>query len=184
MDELSLLVCGANEPDKYNQIMFNCILPWTLRQATQHYDNKRPHLYSYCRHILLCLLEMDDDEQILINEIEIRKRWNFNGLYITVELSYPNKNREYHALLIENADNNPTDKEPWKRYHKIFDDNYIAPNIKRHYAFLEIIKGTVTNDVSMDNIRVLNLRQLLPYGKLRKTESEIFNEFWLKAQEP
>lgn len=182
MDELSLLIRGTNDLDKYNQIMFNCILPWTLRQATQHYASKQPRLYSYCRHILLFLLEINDDGQTLINEIETRKRWNGNSLYIIVELSSPNKSRECHTLLIENADDNSTDKEPWKRYHKIFDDNYIAPNVKRHYVLLEVIKGTVTNNVSTDNIRILELHQLLPTGQLEKTESEIFNEFWLKGR--
>lgn len=173
----------SSEGDSQKETMIDFILSWTLRRTMQQYSTEKPRLYQYCRNILgkLIGVEMTDDVQVV--SVETWKQYKRIDLWANVRLVRDGK-EELHAILIEDKAYTATHDNQLARYKAIFDqecDEYI-PEAKRHYVLttaLDEIPEKLKNECKENGYEAICLGDL-NHVELPDTESDLFNEFWLR----
>ena len=204
--EKSLLMCDSTEGDGKAEIVMDYIMSYSLRHAVDKYLIEKPMLCRYCRYMLGVLLgDLSITDKTKIESIKVWKEWQHMDLCVEAVIKVGATNQTY-AILIENKYYSKLRENQLLDYKKKFDDYYdnnkevCVPTANRRYKLVtchdeekiaaiygyEIEK---TKTEGQKGFVALQFYDLLPKKYLHgdeknyiyeETESEIFNEFWLR----
>lgn len=180
--EKSLLMKDSSENSGHIETILDYILSWTIRRASIAYCREKPILYKYCRSILFNLLGIENNENIKINSVETWKQWNYIDLHANIELENNGK-IEHHAILIENKVYTQVHDNQLVRYRRIFEDTYNQDIFKLHYVLItcfDEIPEMMVQNCKEAGFRYLPLSDLFSNEYEEDSESDLFNEFWLR----
>ena len=202
--EKSLLMCDSTEGSGKAEIVMDYVMSWSLRHATEEYAKKKD-LYHYCRYMLYKLLQINDPlNNIVFTEVKVWKEWQYMDLCAEVKLKN-NGEDEYYALLVEDKYYSPLGYKKDSGgnvrcqvdvYKEIFEKHYNSipekQNYIRRYALVSCFESDdekikMYDEAKNYEFRVFGFYDIIDEqfwneqaGKFKDSESEIFNEFWLR----
>lgn len=187
MFEQSNLMRLGCHPDKGDggacEEMINYLISYTFRMAIS--KNPRKLLRAECKKILCFFLgiNIEDNKTLNIIRVSPTKQWNKIDLIVDIVLQ-KNDKLEYHALMIEikyfsSLKNDLTEYTLKSKQFNFYKDS----EEKRiwHYWLFHCRSEEDTKDYIDHlpcNFRIVNKQYFENIG-ISKTESEIFNEFWI-----
>ena len=198
--KLSKLMCDSTEGDGKAEIVMDYVMSFSLRHATKEHSNQ-PILYQYCRYMLYKLLQINMPlEQIVFEDVRVWKEWYNIDLSVEVSLTYEGKQYEF-ALLIENKYYTPlhnsrgSDGEYHNQlevYKQRFENHYAEKKRKLKYALVSCLDSAeeqmhIYDEAKNYGFEVFGFYDIIDERLWHEdtqlytdTESEIFNEFWLR----
>lgn len=150
-------------------------------------------LYEYSRAILGKLLHKNIDNLTNIESVKVEKQCYNIDLWVNVVLTI-NEQKEKHAILIENKAYSPihnaTDEDGTSRcqlevYKKKFNRDYANDeDVIKHYWLItcheeEKYLKQIREICQLHDFELIPLTELQDNG-VPDTQSDIFNEFWLR----
>ena len=195
----SLLMCDNTEGDGKAEIVMDYVMSWSLRHAVKNKKSeKTPKLHQYCRYMLHKLLQLKTPlEHIVFEEVKVWKEWQYMDLCAEVKLKN-NGVDEYYALLVENKYYGKLRDNQLQRYQEIFKKYYDSKKEEGitwllRYSLVSCfdrkkqLKELYATGMKKTKFIGLTFYELLCPDKWHKdekkyedSESEIFNEFWLR----
>ena len=198
----SLLMCDSTEGDGKAEIVMDYIMSYSLRHAVDKYLIEKPMLCRYCRYMLGVLLsDIFINDNAKIKSVKVWKEWQYMDLCVEVLLE-KGETKQTYAILIENKYYSKLRENQLVDYKKKFDEYYdnnkevCVPKANRRYKLVtcheteEMIKlyseeVNKTKNGNKNSFEMLSFYELLPEEYLHdetyeETESDIFNEFWLR----
>lgn len=191
--ELPKLMTDDSEKDGHAEPVMDYVFSWCFRMAQDVYSKQKPILWSQCKDILCRLLGESSDVEIL--DVKVWKQEEYIDLWVEVELR-KNGKIEHHAILIENKyysklkQAKDTDGEFRNQlivYKKKFDSYYFGQPIAwhKHYLLITCIERDEDNKfIEYSPAEEFGYRIITFYEMLgdctKETESDIYNEFWLR----
>lgn len=190
--EKSILMCDSTEGDGKAEIVMDYVMSYSLRMAANDYLKKYPKLCQYCRYMLGKLIDVKITNKTNVKSVKVWKEWRYIDLCVEVVIVEGEMEQKY-ALLVENKYYTLLHDNQLSKYKAIFDEYYDAKNWKRVYKLVTChekynIKKFYGKELSKNpEFKALNFYDLLIKKYWHKdtenyedTESEIFNEFWLR----
>lgn len=199
----SLLMHDDTTGDGKAEIVMDYVMSYSLRHAEDKYLIEKPMLCRYCRYMLGALLGIHIDNKTNVESVRVWKEWQYIDL--SVEATIKKKDGESHTyvILIENKYYTKLRGHQLEDYKKKFDDYYANKNISSEYRRYRLIscleeKEKIENiygvkvskypeEENQEDFLALPFYSLLPEkfyhettGEYEDTESDIFNEFWLR----
>ena len=202
----SLLMCDSTEGDGKAEIVMDYVMSWSLRHAvTDKTSEKTPRLHQYCRFMLHKLLQLEAPlKQIEFEKVKVWKEWQYMDLCAEVKLKN-NGVDEYYALLVENKYYSPLGYKRDSKgkcrcqvdvYKETFEKHYKSiPSKKdwiRRYALVSCFESEekeihLYDEALKYDFKVYGFYDIVDEqfwdekaGRYKDSESEIFNEFWLR----
>ena len=166
------------------------------RKRIDKYIKKKPKLSKYCRYMLGILLDLKIDENTKIESVKVWKEWQYIDL--CVEAIIKKGETTYHyALLIENKYYSKLHDNQLKRYKEVFDTYYKKKETRFKWRLRHKLVSCLERQKQVDEMYAKELKdtkfKALPFYKLicpdywdkdaltyTDSESDIFNEFWLR----
>lgn len=194
-EEMPKLMQDSSDKDGHAETVMDYVISWCLRRAQSMCKTEKPILYSKCRYMLCKLLDIavSDIESVEFKRVEVWKQWERIDLFVEVD-AIMNKAEKQYAILIEDkfysglrntTDTDGSCKNQLEVYKRKFEDYYKEQNEERElkYALITCIERGDKNfrqyEVAENfGFKVFSFYELLEDEK--PTESEIFNEFWLR----
>lgn len=199
--EKSILMCDNTEGDGKAEIVMDYIMSYSLRHAIDKYLIEKPMLCRYCRYMLKKLIDVDITDKTNIVSVNVWKEWQYMDLCVEVVIK-EGETKQIYAVLVENKYYSKLRENQLVDYKKKFDEYYenkevYVPKENRSYKLvtchdedkIEQLYGfevNKTKDEGGKGFEILSFYDLLPEDYLHnnevyeETESEIFNEFWLR----
>jgi len=190
--EKSLLMKDDTEADGKAEIVMDYVMSYSLRLAANKYFKKDSKLSQYCRHMLGALLGITITDDTNVVSINVWKEWRCIDLCVEVIIQDGDNELKY-ALLIENKYYTLLHDNQLNRYKEIFDEYYDTKEWNRAYRMVtchekENIEKYYGKELAESpEFKALSFYDLLPEkywhkdtGTYEETESDIFNEFWLR----
>lgn len=195
----SLLMLDNSVGDGKAEIVMDYILSYSLRHAVDKYLIERPVLCQYCRYMLGALLGIPINDKTNIESVNVWREWQYMDLCVETIID-----KRRYALLIENKYYTGLHGNQLEDYKKKFDGFYdrnltVSPEYRRYRLVscfeekekIERIYGLKVSkypeNENQENFLAISFYDLLPakyWHEDKKayndTESEIFNEFWLR----
>jgi len=194
----SLLMCDSTEGDGKAEIVMDYVMSWSLRHATDKYTTEKPKLSQYCRYMLGRLLDTTIDDTTHVNSVEVWREWQYMDLCVEAIIEKDGVD-EYYALLIENKYYSQLHNDQLKRYQAKFDEFYTLKGKETGNKWIlryklvscleeqEKAKNMYGNGTMGTDFEILSFYKLIDEtlwdkdkGEYIDSESEIFNEFWLR----
>lgn len=194
--KLPKLMVDSSEKDGKAEIVMDYVLSWCLRRADEicQRDNK-PILYEYCRYMLGKLCEIDVNDSVNFKNVEVWKEDQNIDLWVELEVEI-NDTSQKHAILIENKyytglhltrDSDGEYRNQLEVYKKRFDEHYSKKEEewKLHYNLVTCVErespAFTMYDIAKDfGYQVHSFYDMLISPEPEPTESDIFNEFWIR----
>ena len=194
--KLPKLMVDSSEKDGKAEIVMDYVLSWCLRRADEicQRDNK-PILYEYCRYMLGKLCEIDVNDSVNFQNVEVWKEDQNIDLWVELEVEI-NDTSQKHAILIENKyytglhltrDSDGEYRNQLEVYKKRFDEHYSKKEEewKLHYNLVTCVErespAFTMYDIAKDfGYQVHSFYDMLISPEPEPTESDIFNEFWIR----
>ena len=194
--ELPKLMVDSSEKDGKAEIVMDYVLSWCLRRADEicQIDNK-PILYEYCRYMLGKLCEIDVNESVVFKDVKVWKEDQNIDLWVELIVETDGKSQK-HAILIENKyytglhparDNEGQFRNQLEVYKEKFIEHYSKKDEdwKLHYNLVTCVErespAFAMYDVAKEfKYQVYSIYDLLVSTDPQPTESDIFNEFWIR----
>ena len=194
--ELPKLMVDSSEKDGKAEIVMDYVLSWCLRRADEicQIDNK-PILYEYCRYMLGKLCEIDVNESVVFMDVKVWKEDQNIDLWVELIVETDGKSQK-HAILIENKyytglhparDNEGQYRNQLEVYKERFIEHYSKKDEdwKLHYNLVTCVErespAFAMYDVAKEfKYQVYSIYDLLVATDPQPTESDIFNEFWIR----
>ena len=194
-DSSPRLMIDNSDNDGHAETMMDYIISWTLRCAVDNSCVGKPILMKQCKKILCKLIGIDEPHVVEVMNVETWKQDQYIDLWVHVELVIDGK-AESHAILIENkyytgvhdaSDDDGVRRNQLLVYRKRFDKYYETQEKEwvRHYCLITCIereepekfeKYLVAHDYGY---KIFTFYELLGEN-VEYTESDIYNEFWLR----
>ena len=189
----SFLMCDSTEGDGKAEVVMDYVMSFSLRHAVDKYLIEKPMLCRYCRYMLGVLLDgLSITDETKIESVEVWKEWQYMDLVVEAIVD----NQKY-ALLIENKYYSKLRENQLVDYKRKFDEYYDNKDVyvskeNRRYKLvtchdedkIEQFYGSEvkkTKEGNKEGFKILTFYDLLPNEDVYEdTESEIFNEFWLR----
>lgn len=185
----SFLMCDDSSHDGHHEAIMDYIISYTLRKTSSQFKETTPILYGYCISIFAKLLEIEGKhDDISFENIIVSKQDYHTDLWVKVDVSKDNKTF-HHELIIENKylskiRENADGTCQLDDYKKALDSKTTKDTIK-HYAVI------CYHTKDQDHFKIIKERAdkcgfiMYPMSDLisidsEDSESEIFNEFWLR----
>lgn len=201
----SLLMLDNTEGDGKAEIVMDYIMSWSLRYAEDKYKRENKSILSkYCRYMLGKLLDITIDDTTCVMSVKIWKEWHHMDLCAEVKLARGGQ-EEYYALLIENKYYSPLHYKKdangnWRNqvdvYKEIFESHYNALSDKKkwnlRYALVSCFDSSdekihMYDEALKYDFKVFGFYDIIDEnfkdkekGTYKDSESDIFNEFWLR----
>ncbi len=194
--ELPKFMVDSSDKDGKAEIVMDYVMSWCLRRADEicESDNK-PILYEYCRYMLGKLSEIDVNDSVSFKNVEVWKEDQNIDLWVELEVEI-NGTSQKHAILIENKyytglhltrDSDGEYLNQLEVYKKRFDEHYSKKEEewKLHYNLVTCVErespAFAMYDVAKEfKYQVYSIYDLLVGTDPQPTESDIFNEFWIR----
>ena len=194
----SMLMCDSTEGDGKAEIVMDYVMSWSLRHATDNYINEKPILSKYCRYMLGKLLDTTIGDTVCVKSVEVWREWQYMDLCVEAIIEKEGVDHNY-ALLIENKYYSQLHDDQLKRYQAKFDEFYVLKRketddewILKHKLVScleeqEKAENMYGSDTNGTDFEILTFYKLIDEtlwdkdkGEYKDSESEIFNEFWLR----
>lgn len=197
----SLLMRDSTEGDGKAEIVMDYVMSYSLRHAADKYLVEKPMLCRYCRYMLQKLIDVDITDKTKIISVKVWKEWQYMDLCVEVVIK-ERETKQTYAVLIENKCYSKLRKNQLVDYKKKFDEYYdnnkeiLVPNTNRSYKLVTChdeeksvqlygFEVNKTLDEKGKGFEILPFYDLLPddyqhNDVYEETESDIFNEFWLR----
>lgn len=197
----SLLMCDSTEGDGKAEIVMDYVMSWSLRHATDEYIKSQPILSEYCRYMLGVLLDITIGNDTQVESVKVWKEWQNIDLCVEAIIKQGETTTHY-ALLIENKYYSKLHDNQLQRYQAVFNAYYEKKNdeIKEDenkwkllhklvscFDIQDQLEKLYTEGMKDTEFTGLTFYKLLCPEKWRDeekkyedSESEIFNEFWLR----
>lgn len=192
---LPQLMVDDTDKDGHVEEVMDYIISWSLRCAMEHCKKVKPILHHNCKLLLCKILGLTDVENCTFTQIKTWKQKYNIDLWVEVILKH-NGIDEFHSLLIEDkfygqlGDAKDFDGEKRNQlivYKHKFDEYYksCTTNFKKHYSLITCIERSDPKFASYYGEVEKYGYIVFTYTELRSlfsssTESDIFNEFWLR----
>ena len=193
--KLPKLMIDDSENDGHAETVMDYVISWCLRCAMRHFADVRPILHGHCNSILCRLLGINNPESVSIIDVKVWKQESKIDLWVEISL-LRNDVKESHALLIENKyysplrDNVKDEDGEYRNqlivYKKKFDKYYDSQTVfwDRHYSLITCIERDDPEFFQYNICKKIGF-ELFSFYELRgncttPTESDIYNEFWLR----
>ena len=193
----SLLMRDSTEGDGKAEIVMDYIMSYSLRHAESKYLIEKPTLCRYCRYMLGKLLNFNINNNMPITSVKVWREWKHIDLRVEVTIG-EEKTGDHYAILIENKYYGKLRENQLSDYKKVFDEYYNAkgiPETHRRYKLISCFENEEdVKDIYGKEIEKVKPFTALPFYDLinndeywhekdnayEETESDIFNEFWLR----
>ena len=200
--EKSLLMNDDSSNDGKAEIVMDYVMSYSLRHAIDKYLIEKPMLCRYCRYMLGALLGIKIDDNTKVESVSVWKEWQYMDLCVETTIKENGESHTY-ALLVENKYYTGLNGNQLEKYKTKFDDYYATKNVPqnyRRYRLVSCLEDTKKIE-QMYGIKVSKYPEAesqtdflaMPFYDLlskkywhddiwayEDTESEIFNEFWLR----
>lgn len=196
--EKSILMCDSTKGDGKAEIVMDYVMSYSLRHAVDKYLIEKPMLCRYCRYMLGVLLGIPINDKSNVESVNVWREWQYMDLCVEAVVD-----KQKYALLIENKYYTGLRGNQLVDYKKKFDDYYANKNITPEYRRYRLVScledekeieriygikvSKYPEKESQDNFLAIPFYDLLSkkYWHEDKwdyedTESDIFNEFWLR----
>ena len=191
--ELPRLMRDSSETDGKAEIVMDYILSWCLRYAESKYMDCKPILSHYCRYLLGVLIDTPLTTDTCVESVKVWKEWEKIDLTVEV-IMHHNGIEEKHAILIENKYYTKLHDNQFSRYEESFLAHYgETDEWHKHYKLLscletkEDVERIYGKDIEGTDFTAYSFYELLDptywqeeKGAYKESESDIFNEFWLR----
>lgn len=191
-----LLMQDSSEGDCQKEAMLDFVLSWTLRVAADDFPlkMKQPILHEKCRKILSKLIFKSENAIKAADKVisvDVWKQWKRIDLHANIVLEIDNE-KQFHLLVIENKAYSPTHDNQLQRYQEIVNQEYDSDSylkeFKKHFVLITFLGEDETEtryqailkDCENNTYWCLPILDLQPNCDQEDTESDIFNEFWLR----
>lgn len=189
----SILMCDSTGGDGKAEIVMDYVMSYSLRHSVDKYLIEKPILCRYCRYMLGKLIDVVITDKTNIKSVNVRKEWNYIDLCVEVVI-IDGENESKYAVLVENKYYGKLEKGNLEKYKNAFDVHYKGTDYIKSYKFVscyeelcEIEKRYGTVLANTPEFEPIPFYDLLPkkywhedIWAYEDTESEIFNEFWLR----
>lgn len=195
-------MCDSTEGNGKAEIVMDYVMSWSLRHAVTNKDSeKTPQLHLYCRYMLGKLLDLAYEDIRTVESVKVWKEWQNIDLCVEAIVE-TQKGKKHFALLIENKYYSKLHDNQLQRYKAVFEAYYKNKNSKikerkdkwllRYklvscYDRKKQLKELYAEGLKDTSFKGLTFYQLLcpdcwekNKEKYKDSESEIFNEFWLR----
>lgn len=195
----SLLMKDESNGDSQKEAISDFVLSWTLRVAQDNFPTRdtQPRLHTSCRQILSKLIfGLENGDKIKptdkVISVKVWKQWNWIDLHANVELEIDGQ-KEFHLIVIENKAYTRTHDNQLLRYKDLINQTYDASSdikqFKRHFILITFLDSdnkkevyeSLQKDCQENGYRCISILDLQPNCGCIDTESDIFNEFWLRV---
>ena len=168
-------------------------ISWVLRiTANKKIKENCPKLYSQCLHILCKLLGIESN-LIDVMEVKVWKQWEHIDIFSTIKLKNKGK-EEHYALLVEDKVYTPMYEHQRDVYPEIAkkwcESEEDWKDCKLRFCAITCYDYETTGHTDLVEFckqskkwkwHVFSLEQLPNGNDDEYTESDLFNEFWLKT---
>lgn len=187
----------SSEKDGNAETIMDYVISWCLRCATSSCIDDKPILHAKCRYMLAQILDLQDVlDTVEFLKVETWKQENNIDIWCAVEAKISGELHTF-AILIEDKYytglhlSKDTDGEYRNQlvvYQKKFDAFYASdPDINKKYVLITLIEPSGPDEEKFHSLydeaieygyKILTPSDLVPDCEL--TESDIFNEFWVR----
>lgn len=195
----SVLMCDSTEGNGKAEIVMDYIMSYSLRHAIDEYLIEKPMLCRYCRYMLGVLLGLPIIDTTKVESVNVWREWQYMDLCVEAIVE-----KQKYALLIENKYHTGLRENQLVNYKKKFDEHYDSnKKVDKQYRRYRLIScleekekieaiygikiSKYPEEENQSDFLALPFYYLLPTKYWHKaknayeeTESEIFNEFWLR----
>ena len=183
----SLLMCDSTEGNGKAEIVMDYIMSYSLRHAENKYLIEKPKLCRYCRYMLGKLINVRISPATNVKSVKVWKEWKYIDLCVEIVIGGKEQDVRY-ALLIENKYYTLLHDNQLSKYKEIFDEYYQAKEWHKVYKLVTCHEKEDLDKLYGEELekarafQALTFYDLLPKGNktYEDTESDIFNEFWLR----
>ena len=188
--EFPRLMTDSSKKDGNAEAVMDYVISWCLRFAESRYLSEKPILSRYCRYMLGKLIDVDIKENTNVKSVVVKKQWHRIDLCVEVIIE-ENYIDSKHAILIENKYYTKLHDNQHVEYKNVFDKEYEGwlktyriitcydDPAKVEELYGEDIKGTPFKAYSFYEMLSPDLWDG-EKGLCVESESDIFNEFWLR----
>lgn len=167
--------------------MLDFHMSWLLRIAKEHPDKTKPELHKVARKVLFKLIKKEDRPEYTIKRVEVWKQWEHIDVIAEIELEV-NKLIERHLVILEDKAYTLIHDDQLTQYEHAINSYYRDKTYKKHYWVITFFdRGEKSfNDLmaqcERNDWKLLSFYDVIGWkeGKFKDTESDLFNEFWLR----
>lgn len=183
MEESLFMQDSWHSNDGY-EAMLDFQMSWLMRLAAEK-DIEKPRLHQICKEVLLRLIEKEEERNVEILKVEVWRQWASIDVVAEIDVIVDNK-KEQHLVVIEDKAYSMLHDDQLTRYKKIVGEIYEGKrNI--HYCVITFHDegkwfDKLKNDCKKTGWRLLSFYEVIGWkdGEFKDTESDLFNEFWLR----
>ena len=192
------LMKDSSEVDGHAEAVMDYVLSWCLRWSETKFKDTKPTLHRYCQNMLFKLIEKNTHDNIIVENVDVWKQSQKIDLWVEAKLVVNGK-EEWHSVLIENkyyspihlsADTDGAYRSQLEVYKKKFETHYTDRSyFHLHFAVITCMERhdanfTTTYDekeIERLGFKLYSFDDMLDDSINIETESDIFNEFWLRS---
>lgn len=187
----SFFMMDSSEGNANKEAIMDFVVSWTLRMAVDHKKIKRPILHECSRNLLFKLIGKQNFKKTRVVKVETWKQYRKIDLWVRIILE-ENGVCEQHDVLIEDKVYSKLRDKQLSDIRSAFDKYLDEEQIitERHYILLTCMESYDANinqysKASDDGFTLIPWDELMVAmfagRKPMYSESEIFNEFWVKS---
>jgi len=185
--EKSLFMQDSSRSNHGYETMLDYQISWLLRLAK---EGKNDRLHEVARNVLFKLIGKKNDSNVIINRVEVWKQWESIDLTAEIELEVNNQT-EWHLVVVEDKAYTLLHDNQLARYKDSIKDYYDGKHKQKyniHYWVITFYEegssrwDSLQKDCKKDGWELLSFYEVIGWkeGEFPDTESDLFNEFWLR----
>lgn len=170
------------------EAMLDFQMSWLMRLAAEN-NIEKPLLHKISKDVLLRLLEIDNEgkQNVEIVKVEVWRQWKSIDVVAEVTIKV-NGLIEQHLVVIEDKAYTMVHNNQLTRYRQTVEETY-GDTRKPHYWLITFFDENQKNkyealkaDCDIANWNFLSFYDVIGWkdGEFPDTESDLFNEFWLR----
>ena len=171
------------------EAMLDFQMSWLMRIAAEK-DINKPELHKISKNVLLRLIDIDENKKqnVEIGDVKVWRQWKNIDVLAEVNIKV-NGLIEQHLVVIEDKAYTMIHGNQLTRYKEAVNDSYGDTRIP-HYWVITFFDESQKNkyealkvDCDKAKWKLLSFYDVIGWkdGNFPDTESDLFNEFWLRA---
>lgn len=183
----SLFMLDSSRSNYGYEAMLDFQISWLLRIAKEHPSKTKPELHKVARKVLFKLIDKEDRPEYRITQVEVWKQWERIDVIAAIELEVNNLT-ERHLVVIEDKAYTLIHDDQLTRYEHAVNSYYRNKTYEKHFwviSFFDRDEKCFKDLMAQCEKTVwepLSFYEVIGWkdGKFSDTESDLFNEFWLR----
>lgn len=169
------------------EAMLDFQMSWLLRIAKEHPSKTKQELHKVARKVLFKLINKEDRLEYKIKRVKVWKQWEHIDVIAEIELEF-NTQIERHLVVIEDKAYTLIHDDQLTRYEHTVNSYYRDKTYNKHYWVISFFdkEEKCFNDLMAQckgtDWKPLSFYEVIGWkdGEFPDTESDLFNEFWLR----